>query len=43
MLSEGQMMADERFGIANLFAQADSVLGIFNKETGEIAGDDEEE
>ncbi len=34
-LTEAQMLADERFGIANLFAQADEALG--HKD-----GDDEE-
>lgn len=42
MLSEGQMMADERFGIANLFAQADIVLG-YDPDTGELDGTGEVE
>lgn len=42
MLGEGQMLADERFGIANLFAQAGATLG-YDPDTGELEGDGEEE
>lgn len=42
MLSEAQMLADERFGIANLFAQAEVVLG-YDPDTGELdTGADED-
>jgi hypothetical protein len=35
MLTEASMMADERFGVANLFAQAGQAIG-YDPDTGEL-------